>query len=152
MLVQYLDANETSPLYSTLTEGEKPLIQSLSVYLDTKKEFTNLIVSVMTDDKNNVDEIINRTNAVLEVFTQSEIPEEELNRFITKAKVDEYLLEERLHYWGIMKAALLAVGGYDFVDQYVDRLNNVTPPSIKKSATEYFSDMRFVATAVVPQA
>ncbi|MCP4631455.1 MAG: insulinase family protein [candidate division Zixibacteria bacterium] len=152
MLVRYLDANETSPLYLALVGGENPLIQSMSVYLDTKKEFTNLIVSVMTDNRDNVDEIIKRTKAVLGTFTQTEIPKEELSRFITKTKVDEYLLEERLHYWGIMKASHLAVGGYDFIHDYVNNLSKVNSSSVKNMASEYFSDIRYVAAAVVPQA
>ncbi|MBD3168367.1 MAG: hypothetical protein GF307_02715 [candidate division Zixibacteria bacterium] len=151
MMVNYLGDEETSPLYRELKGGEEPLVQSVSIYLDTKKEFTNLIVSVMTDDPARIDEIINRIKAVLQRMGQSEIDPEELQRFIVKAKVDEYLLEERLHYWGIMKSALLAAGGYDFVAGYVNNLSSVTPEAIKNAAGKYYSDIHYIAAAVVPE-
>ena len=150
MLTMILNANETSPLYKALTEGEKPLIQSLSVSLDTKTEFTNMVVSAMTDDAANADEILKITNKSLQDMTSQTIDPEELNRFIVKAKVDEYLLEERLHYWGIIKAPYLAVGGYGFVKSYIDNLSAVTPEEVRKAAATYLSDLKYIATAVVP--
>ena len=151
IMVRLLDADETSPLYKSLMEGGKPLINSLSVYLDMKKELTNLIVSVRTDAPENIDEIINRTKSVLGKMGETAVDPEELNRFMVKAKVDEYLLEERLHYWGIMKSSHLAVGGYDFVADYIENLNDVTPLDITLAAGNYLSDMKCVAGAVVPE-
>ncbi len=149
MLARYLNADEASPLYIALTKGDKPLIQSLSVNLDTKKEFTNLVVSVMTNDAKNTDEIIKRTNEVFKNIIEEGIEKEDLDRFIVKAKVGEYLLEERLHYWGIMKAELLAVGGFDFVNNYIDNLSKVTPDDLQSAVQKYFSNIKYVATAVV---
>lgn len=152
MIATILDAAETSPLYQALKSGEKPLVQSLSVYLDMRKEFTNLIISVQTDDPARIDEIIENIKKTLTGLARHPVDEEMLQGFIVRTKVDEYLLEERLHYWGIMKAAELAVGGYEFVDNYVDNISRVTPNDIQTAADKYFSDMKFVAAAVLPEA
>ncbi len=151
MLTKYLGAEETSPLRKTLT-GEDQLIQSMNVYLDTKKEMTNMVVSVMTDNPGNIEEIVQRTNQVLGDLTSTPVPREEIERFMVKTKVDEYLLEERLHYWSFFKAPYLAVGGYDLAKGYIDNLGKVTSDDIQSAAKEYFTDIEYAATAVVPEA
>jgi hypothetical protein len=89
---------------------------------------------------------------VLGNLLEEKIPDEDLARFIVKSKVDEYLLEERLHYWGIMKAPFLSVGGYDFTTGYIDNLSKVTPDDIMAAANEYISELEYVAIAVIPEA
>ncbi|MBD3232141.1 MAG: hypothetical protein GF315_00290 [candidate division Zixibacteria bacterium] len=150
MLTKYLGADETSPLRKVLT-GENPLIQSMNVYLDTKKEMTNMVVSVMTDNPDNIEEIVQLTNQVLGDLTTTPVPRDELERFMVKTKVDEYLLEERLHYWSFFKAPYLAVGGYDFAKGYIENLDKVESDDIQSAAKKYFADIEYVATAVVPE-
>ncbi len=63
-------------------------------------------------------------------------------------KVYEIKLEEKLHYYGIMKAQYLATAGFEFLDSYIDNLSDVTPDDVNGIVEEYFSKPEYVACAL----
>lgn len=151
IIAQMLDAGEASPLYKVLTEPDPPLATTVSAYLETQKEFSLLHVSVTAGKKADVETIVMMVNAVIRGFTQDRFTQEDVGRFIVKSKANEYYLEDKLHFYAFMKAQILQNCGYDFIASYVDNLSKVGPRDISRIARKYSSDLKYTATAVVPE-
>jgi predicted Zn-dependent peptidase len=66
-------------------------------------------------------------------------------------KVYEIKLEEKLHYYGIMKAAYIATAGFEFLEGYIDNLSKVTPADVNAVADRYFSEPKYVAAALASE-
>jgi len=151
MMAQILDAGEASPLYRALTERDPPLATAVSAYLETQKEFSLLHISVTAGEVAAVETIVRTVNAVVRGLTQDQFSREDVNRFIVKSKANEYYLEDKLHFYGFMKAHILQNCGYDFIASYLDNLSRVTPQDIARVARKYFSNLKYTATAVIPE-
>jgi zinc protease len=150
ILSQMLNAGESSPLYQVLTAGEQPLANDVSVGLDVAKEYTMMNISVKTDGTGHVQAIVDSTMAVLKRLPQRQYEAKDMSRVVVPNKVEEVKLEEKLHYYGIMKAPYLATCGYQFVQDYVENLTTVTPENVKNVAQKYFADPKFINCALVP--
>ena len=149
VLTQYL-SSDTSPLSDALTSGEDPLAVSVSVDLDIQAEFTMLDISIRTNKPENIDMIVRETLRVLKEITQKEFSEADIRRVVIPNKVFEIKLEEKLHYYGIMKAPYLATCGYEFLEKYTDNLSKVKPGDISAVAKKYFAEPEYVASALAP--
>ena len=150
ILSQMLNAGESSPLYQALTAGEQPLANDVSVGLDVAKEYTMMNISIRADGAGNVQAIVDSTLAVLKRLPQRQFEAKDVSRVVVPNKVEEIKLEEKLHYYGIMKAPFLATCGYQFLQDYIDNLTDVTPGNVKNVAKKYFTDPKIVNCALVP--
>ncbi|OGC90801.1 MAG: hypothetical protein A2W25_12760 [candidate division Zixibacteria bacterium RBG_16_53_22] len=150
VLSQYLNSGESSPLSQALTAGESPLAGEVSVGLEMQKEFSLMNVSVKTDKPENVEPILKKTLEVLQGLPAYRFGQEDIRRVVVPNKVNEIRLEEKLHYYGIMKAPYLATCGYDFLENYVDHLSAVTPELVASVAVRYFADPKYVVCALEP--
>jgi predicted Zn-dependent peptidase len=150
VLSQYLNSGESSPLSQALTAGESPLASEVSVNLEIQKEFSLMNVSVRTDKPENVEPILKKTLEVLQGLPAYRFSEQDIRRVVVPNKVNEIRLEEKLHYYGIMKAPYLATCGYDFLENYVDNLSAVKPEQVASIAAKYFIDPKYVACALEP--
>jgi len=148
VLSQYLDS-DASPLSKALIDADPSLATNVNVGLELQKEFTMLNISVETNNPDNVNSIVNKTISVLNDMMNMEFTEKDIRRVVIPNKVYEIKLEEKLHYYGIMKAPYLATCGYDFLANYPDNLSKITPADVSKSANDYFSDIKYVACALV---
>jgi predicted Zn-dependent peptidase len=149
VLSQYLNS-DTSPLSNALTGGENPLAVSVFVGLDIQAEFTMLDISIRTNKPENIDKIVQETLNVIRGLVEKEFSEADVRRVVVPNKVNEIKLEEKLHYYGIMKAPYLATCGYEFLENYVDNLSKVTPADIGVVTKKYFAEPRYVASALAP--
>ncbi|MGR3219697.1 MAG: insulinase family protein, partial [Candidatus Anammoxibacter sp.] len=89
---------------------------------------------------------------------------EDIKGVKTKIKTEEFFLKERMHYYGMSKAGMLANGGYAFVESYIDRIERVTLKQVKRVANKYLAvntarfyrrtgkleSVNYVATVVEP--
>ena len=149
VLSQYLNS-EASPLSNALTGGDSPLATSVSVSLDIQSEFTMMNISIETNNAGNIEKILRETLKVLKELAQKKFSEADVRRVVIPNKVNEIKLEEKLHYYGIMKAPYLATCGYKFLQDYVDNLARVTPDNISDIAKKYFTGPEYVASALAP--
>jgi predicted Zn-dependent peptidase len=133
-----------------LTTGEKPLASEVSVSLEIQSEFSLMNVSVRTDRPESVQAIANTVADVLRELPKREYTPKELSRVVVPNKVEEIKLEEKLHYYGIMKAPYLATCGYAYLENYIQNLSSVTPAKVSEVARKYFADPQFAACALVP--
>jgi predicted Zn-dependent peptidase len=150
VLSQYLDS-EASPLSNALTGGDDPLATSVSVSLDIQSEFTLMDISIKTNKPENIEKIVQETLRVLKETTETEFSEADIRRVVIPNKVYEIKLEEKLHYYGIMKAPYLATCGYEFLEYYADNLSKVEPDDISAVAQKYFAEPDYVASALAPE-
>ncbi|UCC79859.1 MAG: insulinase family protein [Candidatus Zixiibacteriota bacterium] len=149
VLSQYIDS-DASPLSDALTGGDKPLATSVSVALDIQSEFTMMDISIRTNNPDKIEEIVQKTVDVLKVTAGTEFSEADIRRVVIPNKVNEIKLEEKLHYYGIMKAPYLATCGYEFLESYIDNLSKVKPGDISAAAQKYFAEPQYIASALAP--
>ncbi|MGB2697713.1 MAG: pitrilysin family protein [Candidatus Zixiibacteriota bacterium] len=148
ILNEILNSGETSPLYQALTSEEYPLAIDISSDLDMQKEFSALNLYITTDSPDKVELILETTRDVLRSFSWQAVEEDFLQRIIVSQKTNDYYLEERLHFYGMLKAPVLVNAGYDFLESYIDQLEFATPKKIQKVAQRYFSDPKYIATVL----
>jgi predicted Zn-dependent peptidase len=150
ILTQILNSGESSPLDKALTGGEKPLANEVSASLDIEKEISLLNISIKTDRPENIQPILDATIKVLKELPARKFTAKDISRVVVPNKVDEIKLEEKLHYYGIMKAPYLATCGYGFLEKYIDNLSSVTPEQVGVTAMKFFKSPEFIACAFVP--
>ena len=92
-----------------------------------------------------------RTMETLTALRETEFSEDDIRRVVVPNKVYEIKLEEKLHYYGIMKAPYLATAGFEFLESYIDNLSLVTPDDINRIIREYFTEPEYVACALVSE-
>jgi zinc protease len=151
LLSRILSSGETSPLYQALTQGKEPLVIDLSASLETQKEFSTLNLSMMTDSPQKIEKILAITTQTLKNLNGKKLDPVTVRNTITSAKADLYYQEERLYLYGMTIAPILVNCGYDFLESYIPNLEKVTSEKIEKAAQKYFSDPKYIATAVVPK-
>lgn len=147
VLSQILDS-DSSPLSKALTGAGDPLATDVSVSLAMQKEFTMMDISIKTNDKKNIKPIVAKTIETLTALPETEFNEDDIRRVVVPNKVYEIKLEEKLHYYGIMKAPYLATAGFEFLESYIDNLSDVTPADVNGIVQEYFSKPEYVACAL----
>jgi predicted Zn-dependent peptidase len=150
VLSQFLGSGESSPLSQELTAGENPLASEVSVGLEVQNEFSVMNVSIKADKPEDIGAIVEKTARVLSDLKARIFTEQDVRRVVVPNKVNEIKLEEKLHYYGIMKAPYLATCGYDFLENYVSNLSKVTPQQVTDVAARYFETPRYVASALIP--
>jgi predicted Zn-dependent peptidase len=151
LLSRILSSGETSSLYQALTQGKDPLIIDLSASLETQKEFSTLNLSIITDSPQKIERILATTTQSLKNLTSKRVDPVTVKNTITSTKADLYYQEERLYIYGMTIAPILVNCGYDFLESYIPNLENVTSEKIQKVAQKYFSEPKYIATAVVPK-
>lgn len=151
LLARILSSGETSPLYQALTQGKEPLIIDLSASLETQKEFSTLNISILTDSAQKIDRILAVTNETLKNLARKKLDPLTVKNTIVSTKADLYLQEEKLYIYGMTVASMLVNCGYDFLESYIPNLEKVTPEKIQRVSQKYFSEPKYIATAVVPK-
>jgi predicted Zn-dependent peptidase len=123
----------------------------VSIDLEMQKEFSALNIHITTDSSDKVDAILKTTTDILTSFSKQKVDEPFLERIVVSKKTGDYYLEERLHFYGMLKASILVNAGYDFLESYIDQLELVTPDRIQRVAQRYLSDPKYIATVLTPE-
>jgi len=151
LMTRILNSGETSPLYKALTSEKEPLIIDLSANLETQKEFSALNISILTDSPQKIERILIVTDQTLKNLTRKKLDPSTIRNTIVSTKADLYYQEEKLYIYGMTIASTLVNCGYDFLESYIPNLEKVTPEKIQKVSQTYFSEPKYIATAVVPK-
>ncbi len=147
--VRTLSYHEAAPLLSALKGGEKPIALSVTSDLSPHRGFSTFTVS-MTTGPGNEDKAIQKVLDVLKEESSREPTQDEMKSVMVDIKSSEYFLRERYHYYGLMKAPYLLAAGFDFLDTYIPRMEDVTSSTVQKVAEKYFARPRYIATVVGP--
>lgn len=147
---ELLNDEAFSPLIRQLTKGENAPATRVSVSHETQEEFSAFRISAATDDAARADEILDGILSTIRGLASAEIASEDIGLIATRLRVADIFLREKLHYYAIIKGPMIAVTGYDFVDQLPDRVAKVTPQQLKQAAARHLSASAYVATIVSP--
>ncbi|MCJ7508637.1 MAG: insulinase family protein, partial [candidate division Zixibacteria bacterium] len=157
ILSKLLSSEESSPLSQALLGGEKPLANQVSVDLNMQEEFTKLNIQVITDsaslkmqNSHKVEAILNKTVEVLNKLSEKPPSKATLERILVSTKTEDYLLEERLHFYGMLKAGVIVNAGYEFLENYIPNLEKVQPREIQRVAKKYLYKTPYFATVNAP--
>ena len=140
-----------SPLIRNLTKGENAPATRVSVSLETQDEFSAYRISAATDDPTKAEVILNGILSTVRGLSTTQVSDDDIRLIATRLRVDDVFLREKLHYYAIMKAPMLAVTGFDFVDQLPARIAQCTPQQLQKAAAQHFKASGYVATIVTPE-
>jgi len=95
---------------------------------------------------------VKETENVFRQLREQPISPLKLRHIITSIRAENTYLFERPHYFGMMKATSLYLGGYDFLKSYNTAILKVTPLAIQKAAQTYLANVRPVVTLMKPEA
>lgn len=151
ILAEILNERAMSPLKRNLTGGDTPLATDVSTSLETQQEFCALHVSVTADSSADADAIVTAVDNTLRGLATLGVSPEDIQSIVTRLRVEDIFLREKLHYYAIMKAPMLVVTGYDFMDELPDNLARVTLDDIHAAAAQYLNADNYVATIVTPK-
>ncbi|MEW5702397.1 MAG: pitrilysin family protein [Candidatus Zixiibacteriota bacterium] len=147
---EILNDRTLSPLQKALVEGKDAPATSVSTALETQAEFSALRISVATDQPANADRIVSAIDETMRRLPQFAITADDIHVLTTRLVVEDVFLREKLHYYAIMKAPMLAVTGYDFMDQLPTRMAQVTPAALQQAAAKHLTGDNSVITIVTP--
>ncbi len=150
LLEDYLGDRENSPLAAALRSGPDPLATQVSAYLDTREEFTRLNIEIVTEKSALIDSILNLTDLVLSGLSAVPPPPDMIEGYKVARRCQEIYLSEKLHYYGFMKAPLLAITGWDFFNSLQDNIDSVSFDDIVAASEKYLDSPNYIATAVYP--
>ncbi|GAB4315053.1 MAG: hypothetical protein Kow0074_02430 [Candidatus Zixiibacteriota bacterium] len=150
LLVEVLNERAMSPLYQRLVDGVPPLATQASVALETQDEFAALNFSITTDDPAKADAIIREVENLLADLPNLAVPEEDLRAIVTRLRVEELFLREKLHYYAIMRAPMVVTAGFEFIDELPDRMAQITLADIRQAAATHLTGQDYIATVVAP--
>jgi zinc protease len=147
---ELLNDEAFSPLVQNLTKGEDALATRVSVSMETQEEFSAYRISAATDDAGHADKILSEVLTTVRGLSTAPIRADDIQTIATRLRVADIFLREKLHYYAIMKAPMLAVTGYEFVDQLAERVAQATPQQLQKAASQHLRAEAYVATIVKP--
>lgn len=145
---ELLNDEAFSPLIHNLTKGDNAPATRVSVSLETQAEFTAYRISAATDDATKAALVLDEILRTLRGLAATAVKDEDIQTTATRLRVEDIFLRERLHYYAIMKAPMMAVTGYEFVDQLPQRIAQVTQSQLQKTAGQYLNADAYVATIV----
>ncbi|HUV30748.1 MAG TPA: pitrilysin family protein [Acidobacteriota bacterium] len=150
LLTEYLALDEISPLKRALTAGADPLATEVSVSLVTRSEFSRLEVSVILQDTDRADRVVETVVGELSGLGSRAADPEALEGIKTSVKCSNIYNTEKLHYYGFIIAPMIMTAGWDFIEQYPDLLSRVTWAQCQQAAHKWLDQPDFVATTVRP--
>lgn len=151
ILTEILNERAMSPLKWRLTGGDAPLAADVSTSLETQEEFCALHIAVTADSAADVDAIVTEVENTLRGLATLDVSPDDIQSIVTRLRVEDIFLREKLHYYAIMKAPMLVVTGYDFMDELADNLARVALEDIHAAAARYLNADNYVATVVTPK-
>ena len=151
ILTEILNERAMSPLQRRLTGGDSPLASDVTASLETQEEFCALHIAVTADSTADADAIIQAVESTIQELPAVDVPPDDIASIVTRLRVEDIFLREKLHYYAIMKAPMLVVTGYDFMDELPDNLARVTLDDIRSAASRQLAADRYVATVVTPK-
>lgn len=137
-------------LSQTMTGGDKPLAQSVSLEYFSDRDFGAFVLRARLSDADDVEPAVEAIRRGLGELSRKKILADEIKNFVTAERVKSLMHGERPHFFAMMKAHQLAFHGYEFVESYYDKLLEVTPKEVKSMAGELFQTAPFLPVAVIP--
>ncbi|MBS1259499.1 MAG: hypothetical protein MAG551_02571 [Candidatus Scalindua arabica] len=153
MLAEFLGGKKDSILDVLFEQdSNKDLINSINTSVSFNSDFSTLQISAELPLNIDVDLVVDLIlNAVRDMAVKP-VPVDEIQPILISRATSEIYLQEKLHYYAMMKSSYLAAGGYTFLRGYMDSIMQVTPESIQDAALQYLKSQLPVVTLMSPPA
>jgi zinc protease len=151
LLAEFLGGRENSVLKTLFKQ--KPyngMVNNINADLSFNRDFSTLQISAELPLDTNVDHVIELIVQNIEGMAQKPVPAGEISSALIAQQIQEIYLQEQLHYYAMMKSGYLVAGGYSLLQDYMDRLMQVTPLSIQEAARQYLQAKIPVVTLISP--
>ncbi len=150
LLSRYLARGEDSPLMRGLVRAREPVATSVFTSFSLKEGFSVLDITIMSREEDHL-KILNRLRGTLRQVSHIEPEKERLEELKTGIVVSDIITEEKFHYFGIMMADDIAVGGVDNLMRRRKVLPDVSPDDIVQAASQYLDAGSYIATFFLPE-
>ena len=151
MLAEFLGGKKDSVLDVLFEQdSNKGLVNSINANVTFNSDFSTLQISAELPLNIDVDRVVDLIlNAVRDMAVKP-VPMNEIQPILISRATSEIYLQEKLHYYAMMKSSYLAAGGYTFLRGYMDSIMQVTPKSIQDAALQYLKSQLPVVTLMSP--
>lgn len=151
MLAEFLGSKKDSILDVIFEQdANKNLINSISADITFNSDFSILQISAELPLNTNLDRVIDLILRAVRNMAETPVPMSEIQPMLVARATHEIFLQERFHYYAMMKSSYLAAGGYAFLSGYMDSIMQVTPESIQDAALQYLKSQLPVITLMSP--
>ncbi len=150
LLTSYLNLDEISPLMAALQSGADPLAEQVSLWLETREDFSRLEISAMTDRVEDADSIVQTVLRQLAEISRHEADPQVLQGIKTSIRCEAIYNAERLHYYSFIIAPLMMTAGWDFIQQYPDLIDTISWDRCSAAAAKWLTEPDYVVTVVHP--
>ncbi len=149
LLSRYLSEGEDSPLQRSLVRGNVPVAMSASSGMTMRDGFSVFDFNILFSG-NDPEKIIDKLRGMIKQVSHIKPDRERLEELKTGLLVSEVITQEKFHYFGIMMADEIAVGGIDNLLNRRKMIQDVSPADVAAVASRYLDGAGFYATAYVP--
>ncbi len=151
LLTEFLGGDQTAMLQMKFKEGENSkLVNSISAGLGFNRDFSWLKISAELPLEADEQKVIDLIQETIEDLSRKGVDEERVRQALIKRAANEIFLQEKLHYYGMMKSGYLAAGGYSFLRDYMAGLQQVRAVDIRRVALAHLVKVTPVITLMKP--
>jgi predicted Zn-dependent peptidase len=151
MLAEFLGGKKDSVLDVLFEkDSNKNLVNSVNASVSFNSDFSSLEISADLPLNTDVDRVVDLITHAVQDMVNNPVPMSEIQPILVSRATQEVYLQEKLHYYAMMKSNYLAAGGYTFLSGYMDSIMKVTPQSIQNAALQYLNTQLPVVTLMSP--
>ncbi|MDR4506504.1 MAG: insulinase family protein [Candidatus Scalindua sp.] len=151
LLAEFLGGKKDSILDNLFKqESYENLINSINADITFNGDFSTLQISAQLPFSTDVDSIVNLITRAVQGMAVKPVSMKDIQPLLVARATHEIYLQEKLHYYAMMKSGYLAAGGYTFLRSYMDSIMLVTPQSIQDVALKYLKSQLPVVTLMSP--
>ncbi len=151
MLAEFLGGKKDSVL-DVLFEQDpnKALVNSVNADVAFNSDFSTLQISAELPLNTDIDRVVDLILHAVQEMDKHSVSMSEIQPMLVARATHEIYLQEKLHYYAMMKSSYLAAGGYAFLSGYMDSIMQATPNSIHDAALQYLKSQIPVITLMSP--
>jgi len=131
-------------------DTNKNLVNSINADITFNSDFSILQISAQLPLHADVDSVVALISRAVQNMAVNPVSMNEIQEMLVSRATHEIYLQEKLHYYAMMKSAYLAAGGYTFLRSYMDSIMEGNPKSIQDAASKYLKSRLPVITLMSP--
>ncbi len=152
MMTDFLGGRGDAFLQKTFAvEKEKDQLNSITASMNFNRDFSWLEISAELPLLADHHKIAKKIQQTVNDFAHYLVPQEKLDLAMIANSSGEIFMQEKLHYYGMMKASYLAAGGFQLLQNYQKGLAGITPQRIQQAAQKHITDQIPVITLMQPR-
>ncbi|MFQ5963679.1 MAG: M16 family metallopeptidase [Candidatus Scalinduaceae bacterium] len=151
LLAEFLGGKKDSVLDVLFKQdSNKNLVNSINANITFNSDFSTLQILAELPLNTDVDRIIDLITHAVRDMALNPVQMSKIQKMLIARATHEIYLQEKLHYYAMMKSSYLAAGGYAFLRDYMDSIMKATPKSIQDAALQYLKSPLPIITLMSP--